>query len=313
MSLTNHRNPMGLIALAAAGSMVLLAAAPASALATHASRHQPAPAAKAHRFTAEGLVVSSTGSSIVVLARDVSSRGRVDHNKLITVAVAPRHQRHPHVRGASTAGPSAGTLIVGNLVDLSGTATGSGTTATFTATQVVQHAEPAHVFLGTVTAVNANLVTVTKAATASDAQGENSDGSNQFTVDVTNAAVTVDGAAGSLTVGQSVAVLGEGVHDLVLAAAVYAFTAVPTVLAGDVAAVNGTLVTIGDSGDGATVDLAGVPLSVNGNPDSTTAALDADTNIVVLGSTDTAGTLTPTLAFAFNSVDRNPAGANPDD
>ncbi len=313
MSLTNHRNPMGLIALAAAGSMVLLAAAPASALATHASRHQPAPAAKAHRFTAEGLVVSSTGSSVVVLARDVSSRGRVDHNKLITVAVAPRHQRHPHVRGASTAGPSAGTLIVGNLVDLSGTATSSGTTATFTATQVVQHTEPAHVFLGTVTAVNANLVTVTKAATASDDQGENSDGSNQFTVDVTNAAVTVDGAAGSLTVGQSVAVLGEGVHDLVLAAAVYAFTAVPTVLAGDVSAVNGTLVTIGDSGDGATVDLAGVPLSVNGNPDSTTAALDADTNIVVLGSTDTAGTLTPTLAFAFNSADRNPAGANPDD
>ncbi len=313
MSLTNHRNPMGLIALAAAGSMVLLAAAPASALATHASRHQPAPAAKAHHFTAEGLVVSSTGSSIVVLARDVSSRGRVDHNKLITVAVAPRHQRHPHVRGASTAGPSAGTLIVGNLVDLSGTATSSGTTATFTATQVVQHTEPAHVFLGTVTAVNANLVTVTKAATASDDQGENSDGSNQFTVDVTNAAVTVDGAAGSLTVGQSVAVLGEGVHDLVLAAAVYAFTAVPTVLAGDVSAVNGTLVTIGDSGDGATVDLAGVPLSVNGNPDSTTAALDADTNIVVLGSTDTAGTLTPTLAFAFNSADRNPAGANPDD
>lgn len=313
MSLTDHRNPMGLIALAAAGSMVLLAAAPASALATHASRHQPAPAAKAHRFTAEGLVVSSTGSSVVVLARDVSSRGRVDHNKLITVAVAPRHQRHPHVRGASTAGPSAGTLIVGNLVDLSGTATSSGTTATFTATQVVQHTEPAHVFLGTVTAVNANLVTVTKAATASDDQGENSDGSNQFTVDVTNAAVTVDGAAGSLTVGQSVAVLGEGVHDLVLAAAVYAFTAVPTVLAGDVSAVNGTLVTIGDSGDGATVDLAGVPLSVNGNPDSTTAALDADTNIVVLGSTDTAGTLTPTLAFAFNSADRNPAGANPDD
>lgn len=311
MSLTDHRNPMGLIALAAAGSMVLLAAAPASALATHASRHQPAPAAKAHRFTAEGLVVSSTGSSVVVLARDVSSRGRVDHNKLITVAVAPRHQRH--LRGASTAGPSAGTLIVGNLVDLSGTATSSGTTATFTATQVVQHTEPAHVFLGTVTAVNANLVTVTKAATASDDQGENSDGSNQFTVDVTNAAVTVDGAAGSLTVGQSVAVLGEGVHDLVLAAAVYAFTAVPTVLAGDVSAVNGTLVTIGDSGDGATVDLAGVPLSVNGNPDSTTAALDADTNIVVLGSTDTAGTLTPTLAFAFNSADRNPAGANPDD
>jgi len=313
VSLTNHRNPMGLIALAAAGSMVLLAAAPARALATHASRHQPAPAAKAHHFTAEGLVVSSTGSSIVVLARDVSSRGRVDHNKLITVAVAPRHQRHPHVRGASTAGPSAGTLIVGNLVDLSGTATGSGTTATFTATQVVQHAEPAHVFLGTVTAVNANLVTVTKAATASDDQGENSDGSNQFTVDVTNAAVTVDGAAGSLTVGQSVAVLGEGVHDLVLAAAVYAFTATPTILAGDVAAVNGTLVTIGDSENGATVDLAGVPLSVNGNPDSTTAALDADTNIVVLGSTDTAGTLTPTVAFAFNSADRNPAGANPDD
>lgn len=198
-------------------------------------------------------------------------------------------------------------------MDLSGTATSSGTTATFTATQVVQHTEPAHVFLGTVTAVNANLVTVTKAATASDDQGENSDGSNQFTVDVTNAAVTVDGAAGSLTVGQSVAVLGEGVHDLVLAAAVYAFTAVPTVLAGDVSAVNGTLVTIGDSGDGATVDLAGVPLSVNGNPDSTTAALGPDTNIVVLGSTDTAGTLTPTLAFAFNSADRNPAGANPDD
>lgn len=311
MSRTNHANLTGLIALAAAGSMVLLAAAPASALATHAHRRQPAPHAKVHRFTAEGLVVSSTGSSIVVLARNVSNRGRVDHNKLITVAVAPKRQRHPH--SASTAKPNAGTLIVGNLVNLSGTATGSGAAATYTATQLVQHAQPAHVFLGTVTAVNADLVTVAKAATASDDQAENSDGSGEFTVDVSNAAVTVDGAAGSLTVGQSVAVLGEGVHDLVLAAAVYAFSTTPTVLAGDVTAVNGTQVTIGDSDNGATVDLAGVPLSVNGNPDSATAALGTDTNIVVLGTTDTAGTLTPTLAFAFTSADRNPAGHNPDD
>lgn len=255
-------------------------------------------------------VAGLRASSVVMLARTVSNRGRVEHNRLITIAVTPKRQRHG--RGASTAVSRAGTLIVGNLVDVSGSATGSGATGTFTATQVIQHPEPAHVFLGTVTAVDGTLVTLAKAVTASDDQAENNDGSREFTVDVSNAAVTVDGAAGSLSVGQSVAVLGEGVHGLVLAAAVYAFTAPPTVLTGDVSAVAGTQVTIGDSENGAALDLAGVPLSIDGNPASATAVLDAVTNIAVLGTTDTAGTLTPTLAFAFTSADTNPAGDNPD-
>lgn len=60
------------------------------------------------------------------------------------------------------------------------------------------------------------------------------------------AAVLIDGAPGALTPGQTVVVLGEGDHETILAAAVYAYTTAPTVIAGDVTAVTGSTLTIGD-------------------------------------------------------------------
>jgi len=61
--------------------------------------------------------------------------------------------------------------------------------------------------------------------------------------------VTGTGAAATFTAtaqeqhstpGQTVVVLGEGDHDTILAAAVYAYTTAPTVIAGDVTAVPGS-------------------------------------------------------------------------
>lgn len=309
-----------LLAAAAASSTLLLAAGPASAsspqmLAHHhptARQHpnaHPAPHPKGQHFAAQGLVVSASGSAVVVLAHTVTDRGGIRHNTLITVAVGAKH---PHAPRAAVAGPASPALVVGDRVDLSGVETGSGVSATFTATQVVQHPQPAQLFLGTVTAVSATLITVTTAVTGSDGGGDTGDGSATFTADVTNAAVTVDGAPGTLTVGQSVAILGEGTHDTVLAATVAAFTTAPAVLAGDISDVTGTVVTIGDGDNPASVDLTGVPLVVNGNPGAAVTDLGVDARIIVLGSTDTTGAFTATLAFGFNNADTNPAGDNPD-
>src|SRR3954451_7340482 len=103
MSLTSHPR---LVALATAGTLVLLAVAPSSALAAeHTSKHEVKHQAKhkhvktAH-FVAHGTVVSASGSTAVVMARSfqVAHHG-VHHNVSLTVTVAPgalKHSGHSH-------------------------------------------------------------------------------------------------------------------------------------------------------------------------------------------------------------------------
>jgi hypothetical protein len=141
----------------------------------------------------------------------------------------------------------------------------------------------------------------------------NGDGQNSFTVDVSQAAVTVDGATGpTLAPGQFVAVLGEGDHDTLLAASVYAFSAAPTVTGGEVSAVDGTVVTFGEDDTSTSLDLGTATLVINGNPGGTVDQITPGNRLVVIGSTDGTGTFTATMAFAFNSGDRGPVGENDD-
>lgn len=298
----------GLVALAAAGSLLLLASAPASALAAgHADKSKHV---KVVHFNAHGTVVSASGSTAVVMARTVQVQHQsVRHDVSITVTVtagAFRQSGHGH-KAPTTAG-----LIVGDLVELQGTETGSGDSEVLTVTHAVQHTQVAHVFLGTVTAVNGTTVKVSKGDAASDDQGENDNGRDGLTVDVSKAVVTVDGAAGTLAVGQTVAVLGEGDHDAVLAASVYAFTVAPTVLVGKISSVTGSKVTLGHEQDAVTVDLATTPLVINGNAGAALTSVAAGARAVILGTT-TAGVFAPSLAFVFNSADKHPVGHNHDD
>jgi len=323
--LSSRPTRAAVIAAAAAGSTLLLTAAPATALTAHphghtAPTHAPRPPKdhpKSQHFAAQGLVVSTTGSSMVVLAATVTTRGGVTRHTPITVTLPAT--RRPGGHDAAAAGIGVG-LIVGDQVDLSGTKTGSGDTATFTATQVAARPRPAQLFLGTVTAISGTLLTLTSTASSSGgaadsakSQGDSGDGSGTLTVDTATAAVTVDGAPGTVTIGQTVAVLGEGVQDSVLAASVTAFSTAPAVISGTVSDITATTVTVGDGDTATSVDLAGVPLVVNGNSGGTVTDLGVDTTLVVLGITDTAGVFTPTTAFGFTSADVNPVGDNPDD
>jgi hypothetical protein len=297
-----------LVALAGASSLLLLAGTPASALAaSHVAKPKHV---KVVHFNAHGTVVSASGNTAVVLARTVLVEHQgVKHNVSITVTLAPGAFKHT-AKGKKA--PTTAGLIVGDRVELKGTETGPATAQVFTVTHAVQHAQPAHVFLGKITAVNGTLIKVSKGAEASDSQAENDNGLHGFVVDVSKATVTVDGAAGTLAVGQTVAVLGEGDSDAVLAASVYAFTVAPTVLAGKISAVTGTQVTLGDEEDAVTVDLAGTPLVINGNAGGALTSVAAGAKIVVLGTT-TAGAFAPSLAFVFNSADKHPVGHNHDD
>jgi hypothetical protein len=297
-----------LVALAAAGSLLLLAATPASALAKdHVAKPKHA---KVVHFNAHGTVVSATGSTAVVLARTVQVQHQgVQHNVSITVTVAPGAFKHA---GKGHKAPTTAGLIVGDLVELTGTETGPVSAQVFTVTRALQHAQAAHVFLGKVTAVTGTLIKVSKGAEASDDQDENDNGLHGFTVDVSKATVTVDGAAGALAVGQTVVVLGEGDHDAVLASSVYAFTVAPTVITGKISLVGGSKVTVGHEEDAVTVDLAGTPLIINGNAGGDLSTVTAGEKAVVLGSTDAQGAFTASLAFVFNKADLHPVGHNHD-
>ena len=242
----------GLAALAAAGSLLLIVTAPASAF---AKGHDDGPGhdakdkhVKVAHFTAHGLVVASDATSAQVMARTLTGPHGVRHNKLITITLGTGEH---HSKGKK---PAAAPLTVGNRVEVTGTETGTGDSEVFTSTHIEQHAEAAHVYLGMVIAVNGTTIKVTKGGKPSDDPSESDNGFHGLLVDVSKATVTVDGAAGTLAVGQTVAVLGEGDECVVTAAAVYAFTVAPSVVSGKVTAIAGSKVTLGHEEEAVTVD-----------------------------------------------------------
>src|SRR4051794_5493822 len=162
----------GLVALAAAGSLLMLGATPTSALA--AGHHEKTKPAKVVHFAAHGTVVSASGATAVVLARTVLVQHHgVRHDVSITVTLDAHALRHPgHGHHAA---PTAG-LVAGNQVELQGTETGWGADEVFTARHAVQNTQVAHVFLGTVTAVNGTTISVTKGDEAGDDPGEDNNG-----------------------------------------------------------------------------------------------------------------------------------------
>jgi hypothetical protein len=293
--------------LALAAACLLAAAAPSSALATtHDSHRAPSKSSPAHHFAATGLITAHTAATATVLVRAMQD-GRVRvANTSITVAL-------PASRGASGRGHHrADSLVTGNTITVAGTATGSGSGEKFTAQTAVQHAAPAHEFMGTVTAVSGNLATVTKAATSREDDRTDDGGRGRFTVDVGAATITADGApAGAVSVGQWVAVVGECDHDTVLATAVFAMTAAPHVLFGEVSGIAGSVVMLGNDEAAVVVDLNGLPLMLNGNAGANVDSLTSGARLIVLGS-DSGGTFAPALAFAFDAHDRGPAGHHDD-
>jgi hypothetical protein len=297
-------------AIAASACVAGLVLAPDAGAAAHSGHHAARP------FVAHGLLISASANSVTVLAHDVHTGKSVSRHEQLTIALPSG------TKGARTLRKIVKHASSGDRVTVNGRAESTGSGLRFTANDVTDHPAPFHLYLGTVTAVDGTTVKVNKADRPSDDQGEDDGGA--FTVDVSTAAVTVDGAAGDLAVGQSVALLGSENHDTVVATSVWALTTAPATLFGKVRNVDGTVVTLksdddgtgGDGGDddatasahghrgdhaGVTVDLGNVPLVLNGHSGATADQLTEGSRLVLLGSTDPdSGAFVPSLAFGFS-------------
>ena len=175
--------------VASACALALAAPGAADASPHHATHHKPTAHSSGHRkpaarpFTALGLVMSQTSSSITLLASDVRSGKSAQHDTAVTVALPSRRSKSGKVLARRLAG-----LTAGDRISINGTKSGD----VLTAKNFVGHAAPFHVYLGTVTAVDGPIVTVAKASAPSDDPDESARGS--FTVDISAATVTVVGA-----------------------------------------------------------------------------------------------------------------------
>jgi hypothetical protein len=219
-----HRFPRRTVATAAAVTAALAVSTPAMAAGS-----KPKPV----KFTAQGLVVASTSSTLRVLTRQLRvGAASLPANTVVTV------------KRPSGKAKKSNASLVGYTVTVSGSAAKSGKTLTLAASTEVAQPRPALVFLGVVTAVTTTGLTLDEASAAGG--DDFGDDQNTLTVDTSAASVSVDGAAATVEQDQFVIVLGERDANNVVAATVDAYTTPPDVEAGNISAIAGSTITLGD-------------------------------------------------------------------
>ena len=301
--------------LAATTSAVALSSAAPAQAAGH-----PKPRPHAQHITVQGVIVAHTGQTVTVFANTLavghtkSTHGRVT----VTLPVSRKHTGKASLEARTTSHPAA--LRVGDVLTLNGTGSAAGDAITLTsAQQEVESPAPARAWFGTISAIDPTTHALTlQSQDTADGHHAGEDGvagESSLAVDVSTASVTLDGAAAdtaALTVGQTVVVLGQSDHDAAVGVAVYAYTQAPTSVSGELRAVTGSVVTIGD---GQNVDLSPggtpIPLLLNGNPAATLDQLNEGDKLLVIGA-GAGDAFTPTIAFAFNEHDNGPCGTNQD-
>jgi hypothetical protein len=335
-----HKAPRALIptlAIAGVGAAVAFAAAvPATAIAAtphHAmSAHHVSSKHHARHLVVKGIVAGHHGRTVMVFARTAKVGTTVRHNERLRITFL-RSATHARTK-----------LRTGNHISLA--ATGIASRHDFRISRDQDETvtpAPAALLFGTVEAINANVLTISEndrdngdhhdgddndndgghdgdndAATPADhSPGGPGDGDNgqghQVMVDDTAATILVDGAAGTIAVGDTVAVLGEAMDNTVIASTVWAFSTPQSFMRSEVQQVSGDNVTVRDDGNTSVVSLTGVPLALNGDVGATPSELVSGDKLLVVGSLNTmTGQVTPELAFAFNDNDNNPCGDNHD-
>ncbi|HTW20036.1 MAG TPA: hypothetical protein VME70_07490 [Mycobacteriales bacterium] len=132
---------------------------------------------------------------------------------------------------------------------------------------------------------------------------------HQVTIDDSEAMILVDGTAGTLAVGDTVAVLGEVTNCTVVAADIFAFSSKPAFELGWVVSVNGENVKLNSRGRTTTVSLAEVPLAINGDLGADPSQLNRGDKLLIVGTVNPeSGAIIPDVAFAFNHHDHHPCG-----
>jgi hypothetical protein len=225
-----NRIPLRAATIAVSVATALSMAAPAMA------HSKPAPV-RVQKFSARGLVVSSTPTTLKVITREMKvGASAVPANTVVTV-------KRPAGKGKAKT-----TNLAGYAVTVTGNAVRLGKTTTLTASQETVAPRPAEVFLGEVTDVSGTQLTLEASSAAGGDDFGAEDGT--LTVDISAATSTVDGASGTPAEGEFAVVLGEREDDTIAAASVDAWTDVPDVVAGGITDVSGSVVTLDDSWPG---------------------------------------------------------------
>ncbi len=162
----------------------------------------------------------------------------------------------------------------------------------------------------TVTSTSSSLV-MTPQTFVSGSEGESEHG--HFTIDASQAAVSVDGTVAqlsSLVSGETVVVIGEKYDGSMMAAAVLAFSAAPSIAWGHLVSVSGTTLDLANQSGQSAIDASTAALYLNGASGASFSQLSPGSFVVALGPSGTTP-LAATTVLDFNRSDNHPAGDNP--
>jgi hypothetical protein len=278
----------------------------------HHAKHHPKHHPKRHKHhkakvalkavTVDGIVTATHGRHISIYATSAKVGHHTTHDSMFHFVLG-RKVRHSNQfrRGyvvhlvAAASGPTKGLVI-----------------RTVRKRHVAP--SPATLIVGHVDRVSAGELVVSQLS-RDDGRHDRGSQRHPLSVDVSQAKITVDGAAGTVHAGDFVAVLGETNNDSVLASRVYDISGEAESLRGQVVAVNSDAVTVRSEGFDTTVSLGSgdneIPLFIDGGAASADQ-LRVHDRIVVLGvvSEEEEG-FVPVLAFGFDHNNHHPCGDNP--
>jgi len=320
---------------ACALAVVLAVPATAGAQSLHsASKHggsSPVAAGRRHgggqknvHFSLNGLVQSDSNGLIGVYVARGEIGGRqvrnvVEHVIVDKASHKAKQARSKHASSATVfarAGKGAKSIVVGDIVHLSGTVDQSGDSQTLDATHENIVNTRSTGVSGTIVSIAGTTIDICPTTTGTG--GDNSQGDG-IAVDASQATVLLDGASSSVTLlasGETVAVIGEKNDGTMVATTVLAydnaFAVAVAVAVGHITAVSGSVLTLsgrGDSGAVTSVDSSAANIYLNGVVGSAVSQLQVGDRVIALG---TAGSnpLAASAILAFNSGDQHPTGDN---
>lgn len=305
--------------------------APAAAGAAALGSHRSTQHAKTRHFSLSGLVQAKGNGKVAVYVAKGKIGGVRLHKVVESVAISQvrsKHHKSPtrtkkHTGRKShslsshrAAHHSRKPLVVGDIVRLVGkTVEHNGKTSLLATAESIINTHSAAV-LGTVSSVTVGTTTSTLVVNseASLNGGSITGSSGSLSVDATNAAVYVDGALGQLSnlvSGETVVVIGESYNGSMVAAAVLAFTAVPSVVWGHLTQVSGSTLEVANDSGQTPIDASSATIFLNGVSGASVSQLNNGSFVLAIGPSGT-NPLQAAMIFDFNRGDDHPTGDNGD-
>ncbi|MGA8297150.1 MAG: hypothetical protein WB770_08930, partial [Acidimicrobiales bacterium] len=212
--------------------------------ASAANREAKNSAASVAHFHVTGIVSAANANTVNLFVEQGVVAGRSVRHDELSVHV-DRARIHEFTTRRSNLRHRGRPFSVGEIARLSGNVFEDGSSDDLEAQSATVSSTPMMAIVGQVTEVGGTLVIVDRTAFG---EGDHmSDYVEPAIVDDSQATVTLDGAAATasqIAAGQTVVVLGTSANDIVLAAAIYAFSTPPTIAKGILQTVSGDTLAI---------------------------------------------------------------------